>query len=595
MKGNALITKKNTYLKMGFNLLCRIMTGFIPTKKMRKNFRKECDNLINNHNNKIVVVNNLGEKHILKKIKGLHIDITGFNNTIIVHEPYSFSNSHIIIDGDNNEVELFETKYFYRNFYLYMIQDGANRKTSIGENFSCEGLTIYQNDNNSQLIIGNNCMFSHGCFIQCCDSHLIYDSKTHEPLNTNYCHNLEIGNNVWIAQGATILKSAQIPSNSIVGCNSVVCRKFNDENVSIAGIPAIVIKNNIKWSRITPNTIQEKINTDKIQDNEITFVVQGAINKQWTKKCLTSIRKLFPLSFIILSTWENSDTLDIEYLCDKILYNRDPKGIPFSKVHSTEFNLDRQIISSLNGLKEVTTKYSMKLRSDMIIKNRNFLKYFNLFKEYDSNYKLFEKRIVSFAGYSPYTSNNKHSWNFCIHDFAYFGLTNDLLNLWNIPLMTNEEKYYWELHKYPKKNNSNAEFINESIDWGMSYKFHAEQYITIKNIQKIPNISFEFQNMYDFKDNNIEIFNKFLANNFIPLYPERLGISLPKNEIPYHSYYMSALDYTYNEFLEIYNKYANGRAKTTDIDNERIAWSKIKNKKNKIYKFLHLYWLRGKK
>lgn len=58
---------------------------------------------------------------------------------------------------------------------------------------------------------------------------------------------------------------------------------------------------------------------------------------------------------------------------------------------------------------------------------------------------------------------------------------------------------------------------------------------------------------------------------------------------------MSALDYTYNEFLEIYNKYANGRAKTTDIDNERIAWSKIKNKKNKIYKFLHLYWLRGKK
>ena len=39
----------------------------------------------------------------------------------------------------------------------------------------------------------------------------------------------------------------------------------------------------------------------------------------------------------------------------------------------------------------------------------------------------------------------------------------------------------------------------------------------------------------------------------------------------------------------------NGRAKTTDIDNERIAWSKIKNKKNKIYKFLHLYWLRGKK
>ena len=96
---------------------------------------------------------------------------------------------------------------------------------------------------------------------------------------------------------------------------------------------------------------------------------------------MTSIRKLFPLSFIILSTWENSDTLDIEYLCDKILYNRDPKGIPFSKVHSTEFNLDRQIISSLNGLKEVTTKYSMKLRSDMIIKNRNFLKYFNLFKQ----------------------------------------------------------------------------------------------------------------------------------------------------------------------------------------------------------------------
>ena len=40
-----------------------------------------------------------------------------------------------------------------------------------------------------------------------------------------------------------------------------------------------------------------------IDKKDISVVVQGAIDKEWTPLCLKSIRKYLPESEIILSTW----------------------------------------------------------------------------------------------------------------------------------------------------------------------------------------------------------------------------------------------------------------------------------------------------
>ena len=45
---------------------------------------------------------------------------------------------------------------------------------------------------------------------------------------------------------------------------------------------------------------------------DISVIVQGAINKNETIKCLQSIRQYLPGAEIILSTWEGSNITDLE-------------------------------------------------------------------------------------------------------------------------------------------------------------------------------------------------------------------------------------------------------------------------------------------
>ena len=47
---------------------------------------------------------------------------------------------------------------------------------------------------------------------------------------------------------AVILKNSIIPDNSVIGAYSVVAKKFDEENVVIAGNPARICKRNINWT-----------------------------------------------------------------------------------------------------------------------------------------------------------------------------------------------------------------------------------------------------------------------------------------------------------------------------------------------------------
>ena len=63
----------------------------------------------------------------------------------------------------------------------------------------------------------------------------------------NHAKFIEIGNHVWIAKQVTVLKNTKILDNTVVGCNSVVAKQFDKSNIVIAGNPARIIKENIKW------------------------------------------------------------------------------------------------------------------------------------------------------------------------------------------------------------------------------------------------------------------------------------------------------------------------------------------------------------
>lgn len=51
-----------------------------------------------------------------------------------------------------------------------------------------------------------------------------------------------IGSNVWIGTGAKIFGDIKIADNICIGANSVVGKSFTEPNITIAGVPAIKIK-----------------------------------------------------------------------------------------------------------------------------------------------------------------------------------------------------------------------------------------------------------------------------------------------------------------------------------------------------------------
>jgi len=78
----------------------------------------------------------------------------------------------------------------------------------------------------------------------------ITDSDWH-PIEGG-CHHADtiIGNHVWVAVGAKILKGSVIGDDSIVGCSAVVSSGTYPAKSLLTGVPAIVVKSGIpKWSR----------------------------------------------------------------------------------------------------------------------------------------------------------------------------------------------------------------------------------------------------------------------------------------------------------------------------------------------------------
>ncbi len=77
------------------------------------------------------------------------------------------------------------------------------------------------------------------------DFHKIYNQQN-EVINQD--REVIISDNVWIGCRALILKGSIIPSGSIIGAGSVVSNRYKFDNALYAGVPALKLKDNIKWN-----------------------------------------------------------------------------------------------------------------------------------------------------------------------------------------------------------------------------------------------------------------------------------------------------------------------------------------------------------
>lgn len=293
-----------------------------------------------------------------------------------------------------------------------------------------------------------------------------------------------------------------------------------------------------------------------IESKDISVVVQGAISKEETPKCLKSVRKFLPDAEIILSTWEGSDVSALDGLYDILLLNKDPGcGYYYKNETGTKSNnLNRQLVSTQEGLKKATKTYALKIRSDIILTSNKFLKYFDYYPKRDEKYSLFKHKIVASSIGSRFVLNDYLNINqiaeiklaFHISDWWFFGLKEDLVQYFDVPLV--EEPDFSNYYK--KEENKNK--FNPYIYFDESYvQFSPEQYFAIKCFeQKFNDIQLEHAG--DISDEKFELSRKYVINNFIFTEYCESGVYFKKYLITRYPKLSSAYFDMYNKFLQQY-------------------------------------------
>lgn len=113
---------------------------------------------------------------------------------------------------------------------------------TLGRNFAISGTTKIVCSGN--ITFGDNVQFSWDSLVMDSDAHTIMDINGNPVRNSR---EIKIGNNVWIAANNILLKGTEIGDNSVVGINSLLNRRYEEDNVVIAGNPARIIKNISGW------------------------------------------------------------------------------------------------------------------------------------------------------------------------------------------------------------------------------------------------------------------------------------------------------------------------------------------------------------
>ncbi len=263
-----------------------------------------------------------------------------------------------------------------------------------------------------------------------------------------------------------------------------------------------------------------------IKASDISVVVQGAIDKENTPKCLASIRKHLPESEIILSTWEGSDIEGLNY--DKIIFNKDPGGANCSRDGKGINNCNREIVSTFEGLKQAERPYTLKIRSDIIFLNNNILKIKFRNLKRNNKYKFLTDRLLVCSVYSRvYGIHNitgeKTPILFHPSDWLYFGLSQDLYALFDIPL-TNEPEFSLWFKDRPQNRNGYTDVHSYRL-----WKFAPEAYIWTEYLRKNHKINIE--DKLDITQENIVHSGYSLVNNFYMADQCQLGIKLAKYNI----------------------------------------------------------------
>lgn len=131
---------------------------------------------------------------------------------------------------------------------------GFSSSIILGNDVYATGKLALRAVETTNIEIGDDCLFGSNVSIRTSDGHPIYDTQTRARINKS--ESITIGNHVWIADDALILKGATIGDASVIGAKSVVSKDVGPNSVA-AGNPARVVRTGVTWEHSPQHHTEE--------------------------------------------------------------------------------------------------------------------------------------------------------------------------------------------------------------------------------------------------------------------------------------------------------------------------------------------------
>ncbi len=303
----------------------------------------------------------------------------------------------------------------------------------------------------------------------------------------------------------------------------------------------------------------------------VSVVVQGAIAPGGatgaTGRCLESVRRALPGAEIILSTYPGSDTSGLSF--DILVESDDPGALSFTREGPIQLNnVNRQIVTTQAGLARATRPYALKLRSDLLMDGAGLLRYFARYGSHggekdNSDARVFGERVLCCTRYAR---NPRRVLPYAFHpsDWFFFGRTDDVRKLFDIPLAPEPETSRWFDAYAPRPD--------PDVFPGALNRWAPEQYIWLSCLKRhapnaVPATALPTY-QWDVSEAIITASERTLAENFVLLSPRQVQIRFTK-------YRITRLDwasvYTHGEWLRLRETYCGTDDRTKAVDWEAAA------------------------
>lgn len=340
----------------------------------------------------------------------------------------------------------------------------------------------------------------------------------------------------------------------------------------------------------------------EIKFSDITVVVQGAVYEGITVRAVESVRRFLPGARVVFATCVpggvpdggadagakgrgaaeagagakgcevslpcagSRETATPDVGADEVVAVPDPGGFAYAERPGEKINnVNRQIANTAAGLKKVRTPYALKLRSDFLLTGNGFLRYFDAFPAADEAYRAFGHKLLACCYFAR---NPRSDMPFPFHpsDLAFFGRTEDLLRLYDIPLMTREQAYWNRQDRH-------------------QYQYVPEQYLFI-NCLKRGGFAPECGFYNDCREAGVAQTERFFASDFIFLTFEQFNLRPTKAtfDMAVHPNAFRSC-YTHIEWRRLYRDYVDAAHVVPERDEEREKIERLYRRYRK-YRFV---------